>query len=417
MNNIYENNQKRYDKACELLGVDPNIRTLLRRTRRQVEVNCPVMMDNGKLEIFKGFRVQHTRCMGPGKGGIRYSKGVTLDETKGLAFLMTFKCALMNLPFSGAKGGIDVDVKKLSISELERLTRRYTKEMSDVFHPEKDIPAPDMNTDSQIMNWIYDTYSTLVGKDSPGVVTGKDIHCHGIEGRTNATGLGVATVALEAAKDYLNLTDNSSATYAIQGFGNVGSVASKTLYDKGRSVIAVSDVSCTLHDENGLNIPELLSWISEHGILKGYDGDGVTEMDRDDILFLDVDLLLPCALENVIRKDNASKVKASIIVEGANSPLTTEADKILLKKHITIIPDILANAGGVVVSFFEWHQSRSMYKWKEADVCKKLKDDFMIPTYIKVRETAEHYETDLRTAAFIIAIDKISKNIEARGID
>ena len=240
--NIYENNQKRYDKACELLGVDKNIHALLRRTRRQIEVNCPVKMDDGSLKLFKGFRVQHTRAMGPTKGGLRYAKGVNLEEVKGLAFLMTWKCALMGIPFGGAKGGINVDVQKLSIGELERLTRRYTKEMSTIFHPDRDIPAPDMNTNPQIMAWIYDTYSSLAGKDSPGVVTGKPLECHGIEGRIEATGLGVATIALEASKDYLDLKDTSIATFAIQGFGNVGSIASKTFYENRRTEIGRAHV-------------------------------------------------------------------------------------------------------------------------------------------------------------------------------
>lgn len=413
--NIYENNQKRYDKACELLGVDANIQTLLRRTRRQIEVNCPVRMDDGSIKLFTGFRVQHTRAMGPTKGGIRYTKDVHLEEIKGLAFLMTWKCALMGIPFGGAKGGINVDVTKLSIGEIERLTRRYTKEMSIIFHPDRDIPAPDMNTNSQIMAWIYDTYSSLAGKDSPGVVTGKPIECNGIEGRIEATGLGVATLALESSKDYLDLKDTSIATFAIQGFGNVGSVVSQTLYDNRRTVIAVSDITCTIYDENGLNIPQIIEYVKTNGALKGYSE--ATEIDRDEILYLDVDVLCPCALENVITHKNAHKVKASIIVEGANSPLTPEADEILLKRHAIIIPDILANAGGVVVSFFEWNQARSMYRWKKKDVFKKLKEDFMIPNYNAVRNIAEKYKTDLRTASFIIAIDKVVKNIEARGID
>ncbi len=413
--NIYENNQKRYDKACELLGVDANTRTLLRRTKRQVEVNCPVKMDDGTLKLFKGFRVQHTMVMGATKGGIRYAKGVNLEEVKGLAFLMTFKCALVNLPFGGAKGGINVDVSKLSISEIERLTRRYTKEMSTIFHPERDIPAPDMNTNPQIMGWIYDEYSTLVGKDSPGVVTGKPLECHGIEGRNEATGLGVSIIALEASKDYLDLKDTSIATFSIMGFGNVGSVAAQALYENRRTVVAVSDVTCTLYDENGLNIPEIIEHVKENGVLKGYEN--ATVMDRDEVLYLDVDVLLPCALENVIRKDNVHKVKASIIVEGANSPLTPEADEVLLKNHVTIVPDLLANSGGVIVSYFEWHQSRSMYRWKKKDVFKKLKEDFMIPNYNAVRDAAKAHNTDLRTASFMLAIDKVVKNIKARGID
>ena len=233
---IYENNQKRYDKACELLDVDPNIHKLLRRTRRQQEVNCPVKMDDGSLKLFKGFRVQHTRSMGPTKGGIRYAQGVDMEEVKGLAFLMTFKCSLMGIPFGGAKGGVDVDVRELSVNELERLTRRYTQEMFNIFDPEGDIPAPDMNTNSQVMAWLYDKYSTLAGKDSPGVVTGKPLECHGIQGRTEATGYGVGMVTLEASEELPYKDVPAMATYAIQGFGNVGSIASKYLYDNQRTV-------------------------------------------------------------------------------------------------------------------------------------------------------------------------------------
>ena len=411
---IYENNQKRYDEACKKLGIDPNISSLLRRTRRTVEVNCPVEMDDGSIKLFKGFRVQHTRAMGPTKGGIRYAPEVDLDEVKGLAFLMSFKCSLVGLPFGGAKGGIAVDVNELSKRELERLTRRYTKELSIVFHPEKDIPAPDMNTNPQVMAWLYDSYSSLVDNSCPGVVTGKPLECHGIEGRVEATGYGVAHLAMRAADQNKNIGE--SATFSVQGFGNVGSIASKTLYDSGRSVVAVSDVTCTLHNSKGLDIDAVLAYVESTGALKGFSGDA-KELGRDDILYLDADVLCPCAIENSIRKDNAKKVKAKLIVEGANSPLTPDADEILSKQGVVIVPDILANAGGVVVSFFEWNQARSMYKWKKHDVMTKLLDDFLFPAYSNVVDMASSHSVTLRTAAFMIAIDRVAKNIQSRGID
>jgi len=410
---IYENNQKRYDEACKLLGLDGNIHKLLRSARRVIQVNCPVKMDDGSVELFKGFRVQHTRSMGATKGGIRYSPHVDLDEVSGLAFLMTWKCALLGIPFGGAKGGVAVDVKKLSLGELERLTRRYTKEMSIVFHPDKDIPAPDMNTNPQVMAWLYDTYSSLAGKDSPGVVTGKPLECHGVEGRNEATGYGVAQMGLLASRD----AGLNNETYAIQGFGNVGSIASKTLYDTGNKIVAVSDVSCTLYHPKGLHIDKIIKYMESNDDLSGYNEPGSKTMHRDEVLYVKADVLCPCALENVIHSGNASKIQAKIIIEGANSPLTNDADEILGKMSVVIVPDILANSGGVVVSYFEWHQSRTMYKWKEADVFQKLTDDFLFPTYNKVKDIATQYNTTLRMASFIRAIDKVGKNIEMRGID
>lgn len=408
---ILENNLKRYDKACDLLDVDPNIQTLLKTPAKEFGVRVPIMMDDGSLKTFKGYRVKHTGCMGPSKGGLRFASNVNMDEVAGLAFLMTLKCALMKLPYSGAKGGIDVDVRTLSKDELERLTRRYTREMIDIFHPDDDIPAPDMNTNSEMMGWIYDTYSTLKGKGIwDGVVTGKPLTLHGIVGRTEATGFGVATIAMEASTA-------SMPTYAIQGFGNVGSIASKVLYNKKKTVVAVSDVSCTLYNPDGLNIPQIIEYMETHSTLEGFKDETVEKLDRDAVLYVDCDVLCPCALENVIRKDNADKIKASIIVEGANSPLTPEADVILLKKNVTIVPDILANAGGVVVSYFEWNQSRVQKDWKKDQVFRELEHEFMIPQYQDVVRASAEYNTDLRTAAFIIAIGRVVENIKARGFD
>jgi glutamate dehydrogenase len=409
---IYSDNQKRYDDACKLMDWDSDFHSLLRRTRRVVQVNCPVKMDNGSIKLFKGFRVQHTRSMGPTKGGIRYAPNVDLDEVCGLAFLMTWKCSLLGIPFGGAKGGIIVDVDDLSEGELERLTRRYTKEMSIIFHPDKDIPAPDMNTNSQVMAWLYDAYSSLAGVDSPGVVTGKPIECHGIEGRTEATGYGVAHIAMRAADD-AKITD---ASYAIQGFGNVGYNAVDTLLKEGKRVVAISDRYCTLvHSSFGKSID--IHKIKHLDDLSKNKDKNLKILPRDEILTLGVDVLCPCALENVITKDNANDVKAKIIVEGANSPLSPEADEILDNMGVVVVPDILANAGGVVVSYFEWNQARVMYRWSLAKVREKLLQDFMFPTYDKVVERAEDEGVNLRTAAFILSIEKVFTNIKSRGIN
>jgi glutamate dehydrogenase (NAD(P)+) len=417
--NIYEINQKRYDKACKLLGVDENIHTLFRDTRRTFEVDCPIEMDDGKIKVFTGYRVQHTRFLGPTKGGIRYAPFVDLDEVKGLAFLMTWKSSLMGLPYGGAKGGIEVNPKELSMKELEKLTRRYTEEMDIVFHPKKDIPAPDMNTNPQIMHWIYDTYSKGVGYREPGVVTGKSEVCYGIEGRNEATGYGVAHIAMKAVGDHAKLKQKNTkeVTYAVQGFGNVGSFAARTLRNNDRKIVAVSDYYGALYNKDGLDVADILRYVDKNGSLDGYTHPETQNLNRDDILTLEVDVLCPCALENVITKDNAEDVKAEIIVEGANSPLTGEADKILNKKGIKIIPDILANAGGVTVSYFEWVQARSMDKWKRDTVLTKLIEDFMFPSYNKMVEAANKYNTDFRTAAFIVAIDRVVKNSEAIGFN
>jgi glutamate dehydrogenase (NAD(P)+) len=416
---IYKENQERYDKACNIAGIDPNIQTLLRRTRRQFEVNVPVLMDNGKVELFKSYRVQHTRCMGPTKGGIRYAPNVDLDEVKGLAFLMTWKCALLNLPFGGAKGGIAVDPSKLSQTELENLTRRYTKEMSIIFDPEKDIPAPDMNTNAQTMAWIYDAYSSLRDQDSPGVVTGKPLACNGIEGRADATGYGVITCASLAVDRYTKKTH----TVAIQGFGNVGAHAALHAKDMKASLVvtAVSDIDVCLYKKDGFTQSEIQKMYNN-----SIRGKGLTEsisklsqdvkvLNPDDIIGLDVDILCPCACENTVHKDNADSVKAKYIIEGANSPLTQDADEILAKKDVLIVPDILANAGGVTVSFFEWMQSKTKDKWSHDKVLKKLSDDYMIPAYENVKRTAKVKSISLRDAAMVVAIKRVSAAIEYKG--
>jgi glutamate dehydrogenase (NAD(P)+) len=408
---LYEDSQLKYNKAAEILNLKDDIKTLLGETRREIEINFPVRMDDGHIELFTGYRVHHTRCMGPSKGGIRYSPHVDITDVKALAFLMTWKCALMGIPFSGAKGGVQVDTKSVSLSELEKITRRYTKEMDFVFHPDKDIPAPDMGTNPQIMAWIYDTYSMIKGHEVSGVVTGKPIECYGIEGRREATGRGVAFLThlyLDASPIFNN------KTVAIQGFGNVGMEAAKLMHEWDYKVVAVSDVEVALYNKKGIDIADLIKYREKNGTLVGY-----TEADAmnktEDILYLKVDALLPCAIEDVLTKKNAKKVKAKVIVEGANAPTTSEADQILRDKEVVIIPDILANAGGVTVSYFEWTQARSMYKWKRAEVNHKMEQDFMKPAFDKVKEVADKYKIDFRTASFVIAIDRVASNLDKRG--
>jgi glutamate dehydrogenase (NAD(P)+) len=410
---LYEDSQIKFQKAANILQLKSDLVTLLGETRREIEINFPVRMDDGHVELFTGYRVHHTRCMGPCKGGIRFSPHVDITDVKALAFLMTWKCALMGIPFSGAKGGVEVDPKTVSLPELERITRRYTKEMDFVFHPEKDIPAPDIGTNPQIMAWIYDTYSMIQGHEVSGVVTGKPIECYGIEGRTEATGRGVAFLTLECFERMI--ADLKKDTVAIQGFGNVGSEAAKLLHEWNKKVVAISDIDVALYNDKGIDIPKLLEYRAKHGKIEGFPDAEVLDK-AEDILYLPVDALLPCAIEDVLTKKNAKKVKAKIIVEGANAPLTSEADKILLDKGIAIIPDILANAGGVTVSYFEWAQSRSMYKWKRDEVNQKMETDFMLPAFEKVMEVAKAHKIDYRTAAFVIAIDRVSQNLDKRGL-
>lgn len=423
--NIYKDNQKRFELAGEILQVSDDIKTLFKETRRETTVNFPVRMDDGTLRLFAGYRVQHTRSMGATKGGIRFSETSSLEEMKAMASLMTWKCALYKLPFGGAKGAVVVNPSKVSKSELEKITRRYTSEMDSIFHPNKDIPAPDIGTNEQVMDWIFDTYSVLNHCSMPGVVTGKSVDCHGLEGRSEATGRGVSIITLEALCDFVGFSrDQESkgkpfhqAKIAVQGFGNVGSTTAKLLAEKGCKVVAVSDVSVALYNPHGLKVKDLLAYANKNGSIKGYP-EAEELPDREDLLYLNVDALIPAATENVIRKDNVHKVKAGIVVEAANSPLTFEAENILRDKETQIIPGILANAGGVVVSFFEWSQAMSMYKWKEDKVNQRLKEDFLLPTYERVKKSAKDYnlKNDLTTAAFILGLDRIQRHIGNRGI-
>jgi glutamate dehydrogenase (NAD(P)+) len=403
--------QLQFDKAAEYLNIDPSIRAILRDVQRVLTVNFPVHMDDGSIKLFTGYRVQHNLHRGPTKGGIRYHPAVTLTEVKALAMWMTWKCAIFNLPFGGAKGGVIVDPKKLSQAELENLTRRFTSELSILIGPESDIPAPDMGTNSQTMAWMMDTYSMHKGYSVPAVVTGKPLSIGGSQGRDEATGRGVMVVTLEALK-HLGI-DPGKASVAVQGFGNVGSHSARLLSENGTKVVAVSDVSGAIYNEAGLNIPDALRYVQEHGSLRGFPhADRIT---NDQLLTLPVTVLVPAALENQITKENAEDVKAVVITEGANGPTTPEADDILRDKGVFLIPDVLANAGGVTVSYFEWVQDLQHFFWSEEEIDERL-NKIMRNTFHRVLRTRETNEVDMRLAAYIVAVQTVADASNTRSI-
>lgn len=410
---LYEQALEVFRQAAKVMQLDPNIQKFLERPQRTIIVEFPVLMDDGRVEMFVGYRCQHSTALGPAKGGIRYHPNVTLDEVQTLAFWMTWKCSLLNLPYGGGKGGVKVDPSKLSKGELERLSRRFFFEISQFVGPHKDIPAPDVNTNPQVMAWYLDTYSMHVGYTALGVVTGKPVELGGSVGRNEATGRGVAVVAAEACK-FLG-KDVSKAKVAVQGFGNVGSFSAKILQEEfGAKVVAVSDVSAAYYDPNGINISDLMAYRdSNKGLIDGYPK--AQKIKHEELFELDVDILVPAALENAITEENADKIKAKLIVEGANGPVTPEADKILYSKGVTIIPDILANAGGVTVSYFEWVQDLQSFFWDLDDVRNKLAK-MMKAAFAEVAKTKEKYNTDFRTAAYIVAIDRVAKAVKLRGI-
>jgi glutamate dehydrogenase (NAD(P)+) len=400
-----------FDGAARLLGLDPGIWKILTNPKRQIIVSCPIQMDNGDIEVFTGYRVQYNITLGPAKGGIRYHPDVSLDEVTALAAWMTWKCAVAHIPFGGGKGGIVCDPTRMSRRELESLTRRYVAEIVDAIGPEKDVPAPDVNTNDQIMAWVMDTYSMHVGHTSTAVVTGKPIEMGGSLGRREATGRGVMIVTREAAK-HLGL-DIHGATVAVQGFGNVGSVSADLLAKIGAKIVAVTDWKGGVHNSGGLDIPAMIEFAKQHKTIDGFPGG--EPIDNDQLFTLPVDVLVPAALENQITDETAPLIKAKIVAEGANGPTTPEAHRYLHEHGVFVIPDILANSGGVTTSYFEWVQDRHGYFWTEDEVNQRLEAK-MVEAFEDVLQTSLKYKTDLRTAAYIVAINRVATVTRMRGM-
>ncbi len=403
--------QRQFDLAADRLNLDPGLRRVLREPRRELTVHFPVKMDDGSVQVLTGYRVQHNLGRGPAKGGIRYHPDVTLDEVKALAMWMTWKCAVVAIPFGGGKGGVVVDPKKLSMKELEALTRRFTTEISVLIGPERDIPAPDVNTNAQVMAWIMDTYSMHVGYTVPGVVTGKPISLGGSEGRAEATARGVVYTIVEAAAE-LGI-DLRRATVAVQGFGNAGSIAARLMAAEGSKVIAVSDSAGGIHREDGLDVERVMAWKREHGTVVGFPG--AEPISNAELLELPCDVLIPAALENVITERNAERVGARIVAEAANGPTTPEADAILFRRGVFVIPDILCNAGGVTVSYFEWVQDLNRDHWSEAIVNAKLRE-IMVKAFKEVRSVADRERCDNRLAAYLLAVERVADATAMRGL-
>jgi glutamate dehydrogenase (NAD(P)+) len=402
---------QQFDTAAEKLKLDPGMREVLRTPRRALSLSLPIKMDDGTIKVFQGFRVQHNNSRGPCKGGIRYHPKVTFDEVQALASWMTWKCATVNLPFGGAKGGIICDPKQLSKTELERLTRRYAYEISDFIGPDRDIPAPDVYTDSQVMAWIMDTYSMTRGHSVPGVVTGKPTFLGGSLGRHEATARGCVYVTRCACE--VKKIDYRRATAAIQGFGNAGSIAAELLSKIGMKVIAVSDSKGGVLNPKGLDIAKVIAHKNKTGSVVRFPG--AQAISNNEVLEVECDVLIPAALENQITLENAYRVKAKIIAEAANGPTTPGADRILYEKGIMVIPDILANAGGVTVSYFEWVQDLQELFWEVEEVNRKL-EKIMGKAFDAVYSTAKQYKVDMRIGAYILAVDRVAKATESRGI-
>lgn len=412
--NPYENFLNVLDTAAELDGIDKNDYVSFRYPEQELKVNFPVRMDNGEMKMFTGYRIQHSSTRGPCKGGIRFHPNVDMDEVRALSAWMTFKCAVANIPYGGAKGGVTCDPTEMSKGELERMTRRYAASIAPIIGPQKDIPAPDVNTNTETMGWIMDTYSMKQGYPVPAVVTGKAIEIGGSLGRTEATGRGIMLCCRALAeKSGLDIT---KCKFAVQGFGNVGSTAAYLIADLGAKVVAVGDHTAAFYCEDGLDIHAMLNYTAGNGnMLKGYSADGVTEISRDDLLFTDVDFLIPAALENQITADNADRIKAKYIVEGANGPTTYEADKILFDSGRTVVPDILANAGGVIVSYFEWVQNLQSFAWTLDEVNSRL-EELLLKSFNEVYTLASEHGYSMRTSAYIIALRRLVAAKKIRGI-
>jgi len=409
----FDNTMKVLDDAAGRLGLKTDEYITLRYPEREMIVSVPVKMDDGKIKVFEGYRVQHNSARGPYKGGLRYHPDTDLDEVKALAAMMTFKCAVANIPFGGAKGGINVDPSKVSRDELIRITRRYTMRVLPIIGPEQDIPAPDVNTNSEVMGWIMDTYSMFKGHAVPGVVTGKPIEIGGSIGRTEATGRGVTIIAYKAIED--QKMDPDKCTFAIQGMGNVGGTVAKILYEDGKKVVAVGDYSGAVYNKKGLDIPAIEKYLSNRkNCLKDYHSDDVKHITNEKLIETECDVFIPAALENQLTKDNADKVKAKLIVEAANGPTSMEADEIFAKRGIPVIPDILANIGGVVVSYFEWVQNIQSMAWDLDQVNATLKK-IMMHSYQDVSDMAKSKKATMRQGAYMVAINRICKAGKFRG--
>jgi glutamate dehydrogenase (NAD(P)+) len=409
--NAWEVAQRQFDLAAERLNLDAGMRLVLREPRRELTVHFPVHMDDGSVQVFTGYRVQHNLGRGPAKGGIRYHQDVSLDEVKALAMWMSWKCAVVGIPYGGGKGGVIVDPKQLSQKELEGLTRRYFTEIEVLVGPEKDIPAPDVNTNSQIMAWMMDTYSMHAGYTVPGVVTGKPISLGGSEGRNEATARGTVFCVVEAAR-HLGM-DLAASKVAIQGFGNAGSIAARLVADEGATVVAVSDSTGGIHAPGGLDVNKVIAWKGEHGTVQGFPG--AMDISNAQLLEVECDILIPAALENQITAQNAGNVKARLIAEAANGPTTPEADEIFYQAGKFMIPDILCNAGGVTVSYFEWVQDLNRDHWSEAVVNDKLRE-IMVKAFGETLAMAKLEQVNMRTAAYLLAVKRVADAMELRGL-
>lgn len=411
--NPYDNFLSVLDKAAKAVGMKEEEYVLIKYPERELKVSVPVKMDDGSVKVFEGYRVQHSTSRGPCKGGIRYHQSVNEDEVKALAAWMSFKCAVVNIPYGGAKGGIKVDPSTLSRTELERLTRRYTAMILPIIGPEKDIPAPDVGTNAQVMDWIMDTYSMMNGYTIPGVVTGKDLEVGGSLGRPEATGRGVMIITMEVLDKYKLAP--SDVSVAVQGMGNVGSVAARLLYEKGCKIVAVSDVSGGIRNPDGLNIPEICKFVKEKKLLKDYNAEGVEHIDNHALLTTKCDILIPAALENQITGEIAKELDCRLIIEAANGPTTVEADAILEERGIVVLPDILTNAGGVIVSYCEWVQNLQSLTWDENDVNATL-FKVMTRALTDVYHKARDYKISYRLAAYAVAIERLCTAKKKRGI-
>ena len=410
--NPFLNFCKVLDEAAATAKIAPEDYEVLKHPERELKVALPIVRDNGKLEVFEGYRVQHSSLRGPCKGGIRFHQDVNVDEVKALAAWMTFKCAIVNIPYGGGKGGVKVDPHTLSKSELEKLTRRYTAAILPLIGPQQDIPAPDVGTNAQSMDWLMDTYSMMRGYAVPGVATGKDIEVGGSLGRTEATGRGIMTVTRLVAEKH----GIKKARVAVQGAGNVGSISAKLIAENlGFDIVAISDVSGGIYNADGLDMDSVGAFLAKKGLLKDYSAQGVKHITNEELLMCECDILIPAALENQITAGIAEKLKASIIIEAANGPTSVEADAVLASRNIDVYPDILSNAGGVVVSYFEWAQNLQSLYWEEADVNRML-DKVMVRAFGDVEKTAEEYGVTLRLAAYITALKRLTRAAKLRGI-